>query len=68
MDCGKNLPPVDKWCQRFGNTEDKTLYVSTRNECLALFTQNEIMSRGLMSGDDESPRKKVFMERAGMVN
>jgi hypothetical protein len=68
MSSGVNPPPVDKWGLLFGDPKDQTLSDTTRNECLALFTQNEITSRGLISGENESPRKKTFMERAGMID
>ena len=58
---------MDQWSLLFGDPKDQTLSTTTRNECLALFTQNEIMSRGLVTGMDKSPRKKVFMERANMI-
>jgi hypothetical protein len=51
----------------FGNPKDQTLSNATRNECLALLTQNEIMDRGLMTTSDNSPRKKIFLEQASMI-
>jgi hypothetical protein len=67
MSQDKNKTPMDQWSLLFGDPKDQTLSSTTRNECLALFTQNEIMSRGFSSEKDESPRKKIFMERADMI-
>ena len=59
---------LQDWGLLFGDRKDQTLSDSTRNECLALLTQNEIMSRGLSSNKDDSPQKKIFLKRATMIN
>ena len=60
--------PFSQWGALFGDPKDPTLSASTRNECLALLTQNEIMDRGLSTSQDDSPRKKIFLERASIIN
>ena len=51
-----NSNPFHQWGILFGDPRDQTLSETTRNECLALLTQNEIMDRGLTTTRDDSPR------------
>jgi hypothetical protein len=57
----------EEWGSLFGDPNDQSLSNSTRNECLALLTQNEISSQAMDSSNIDSPNKRQFLERARMI-
>jgi hypothetical protein len=68
MSGSENNNPFHQWGVLFGDPKDGTLSNATRNECLALLTQNEITGRGLTRTTDDSPRKQMFLDRASLIN